>query len=135
MTRTFLLTAFILGLLAVPAARPARAADFDHPAANPSQPYAAPSCAGGGPVGVWTVKPDDDLQKTLDQWAHRSGWHIQWQSQYNFTIGGPATFRTRFTSAVGALLSAMQEARPSPVADVWRDNCVIVISDGLTSAR
>lgn len=37
--------------------------------------------------------------------------------------------------AAGELLTAMQEARPSPVGDIYRANCVIVISDGLSANR
>ena len=121
---------------------PATAADMDKTGANGngagngnSQPYSTSACSAGGPVATWTVRPDEDLQAVLQAWTKKAGWHLQWQSDYNFTIGGSATFHSRFNVAVGSLMSGMQESRPSPVAEVYPENCVLIVTDGLSAVR
>lgn len=93
------------------------------------------ACSAGGPMGRWAVHPGEDLQDALKRWAETSKWRLIWNTEYSFQIAGGATFHGSFTDAVGALMTGMQEARPSPVVDVYRANCVFVVSDGLSSVR
>ncbi len=88
-----------------------------------------------GPNGRYTVKSGDDLQAVLTRWANQSGWTVQWKSDYAFAIVGNAGFGPEFKSAVQGLIDAMQEARPAPAVDLYPDNKMVVVLDGLTAVR
>lgn len=58
-----------------------------------------------------------------------------WNTDYSWQIAGRASFAGDIVSAIGGLMSGMQEARPSPVADIYRANRVVVVKDGLSDVR
>jgi hypothetical protein len=128
MTRSFL--AFPAVMLALTAA--ASAADFDR--AKQARPAAHAACHASGRAD-FSVSTGDDLRAVMARWSQASGWTLVWHSDYAFQIAGSARFSGGFVDAVGALMAAMQEARPSPVADIYRENCVVVVKDGLSANR
>jgi Toxin co-regulated pilus biosynthesis protein Q len=79
----------------------------------------------------WSVKIGDDLEGVLRRWAKRAGWHIVWHSENRFEIAGNAHFPSTFVESVSQLMDAMQDARPSPVANIYPENRVIVVVDGI----
>jgi hypothetical protein len=100
--------------------------------------FASPSLAAdfdGAGNASYSVRAGDDLRNVLSNWTRAAGWTLVWNSSYDFQIAGNASFQRNFVDAAGELLTAMQEARPSPVGDIYRANCVIVISDGLSANR
>lgn len=122
------LAALAFGLAA---ATTAFAADYDGPrtAKAPAGP-----CRPSGPAN-YSVRVGDDLREVLSRWTRAAGWTLVWNSSYEFQIAGSANFASNFVDAAGALLAAMQEARPSPVGDLYRANCVLVINDGLSATH
>lgn len=87
------------------------------------------------PAVAWSVSPGEDLQNVLSRWANASGWTLVWSTEYSWQIGGRANFEGDLVSAVGGLMTGMQEARPAPLADVYRANRVLVVKDGLSVVR
>ena len=125
-----MLTATFLAL-ALPS--PTSAADL---AGLAPQRVAHDSCRGHAPASnSYSVHTGDDLRSVLVKWSKTAGWTLVWKSSYTFSIAGNASFPIDYVAAVGALMTAMQEARPSPVADAYRENCVLVITDGLSDVR
>lgn len=122
------LAALALGLAA---STMAFAADYDGPrrAKAPAGP-----CRPAGPAN-YSVRAGDDLREVLSRWTRSAGWTLVWNSSYEFQIAGSANFSSNFVDAAGNLLAAMQEARPSPVGDLYRANCVLVINDGLSATH
>ena len=119
-------------LLGFSFASPSLAADFDGAGKKRAAP--AGTCRAAGNAS-YSVRAGDDLRNVLSNWTRTAGWTLVWNSSYDFQIAGNASFQRNFVDAAGELLTAMQEARPSPVGDIYRANCVIVISDGLSANR
>ena len=84
-----------------------------------------------GRTSGWSVRTGDDLETVLKQWASRAGWNIVWKSDNAYHLAGSTTFTGSFLEALDHLMTAMQDARPAPIANIYTQNQTIVVTDGL----
>ncbi len=73
--------------------------------------------------GQYVVAPGYMLRTTLSKWAEAAGWHLVWNSDFDYAITTGATFSGDFVTASKQLLTAMKDARPTITADFsWKQD-------------
>ncbi len=56
-------------------------------------------------IKPYVVEAGSDLKKTLETWAQREGWRIQWNIPASYELGAQGSFNGTFTEALSQLIS------------------------------
>lgn len=90
------------------------------------KPQAMPS----KPKETWTVPAGSTLRETVEAWAKRAGWHVDWQPEdLNYGISGSIRIEGSFEDAIGQLFAYFEQAERPMVVIASRSQTLIRVTE------
>jgi len=80
------------------------------------------------PLEQWNVSAGGSLENTINEWAVRAGWRVEWATDLNYPMVAPFTIEGEFLEAISAIFNAYSQAERSFRVEAF-DNQVLVVSE------
>ncbi len=105
---------------------PAPEADHEDGAEPPPLPLAASTLVEELPI--WSARRGETLRQVLARWSEEAEWRLAWEARWDYPVRADALFEGAFVTAAGNAVRAFARVVPTPYADFYPDNRVVVVT-------
>lgn len=76
--------------------------------------------SGGETYETWHGPRGSMLSELLENWSHRAGVELKWESDYDYPLEASVAYEGEYTDAVRMVLDGFTNATPRPVGRLYR---------------